>query len=144
MNYVIYNYDKPVSNAVINSSLEPQIEPTPDNKWRLIQDWVCVFDGITYTVPEGFETDGASIPRLLWTLFGSPMELPRAKAAILHDYLYTIGPKEPEDQWDRLRLEADEVYKNFNIQLGMKKWKANIEYRFIRWFGGSHWNPDET
>jgi hypothetical protein len=47
----------------------------------------------TLTVQPGALTDGASIPRLLWTLVGSPMADWRVlRAAILHDQLYrSIG-----------------------------------------------------
>lgn len=39
------------------------------------------------TVPAGFTTDGASVPRLLWGLF-PPFGGDYDQAAVLHDYLY--------------------------------------------------------
>jgi len=59
--------------------------------------------GWTITVPEGFETDGASIPRLLWILwppFGGDYD----QAAVLHDYLYRTAFKCME------RVVADAIF----------------------------------
>ena len=42
--------------------------------------------GIEVTVPAGFETDFASIPRLLWGLY--PPDGSYALPAVAHDYLY--------------------------------------------------------
>ncbi len=39
------------------------------------------------TIPAGFETDGASVPRLLWVFF-PPFGGDYDEAAVLHDYLY--------------------------------------------------------
>ena len=41
----------------------------------------------TITIPKGFETDFASIPRFLWSVF-PPHWKPYREAAIVHDYLY--------------------------------------------------------
>lgn len=38
-----------------------------------------------WTAPKGTETDGASIPKILWT-FGHPFEAPYRAAAVIHDY----------------------------------------------------------
>ena len=42
----------------------------------------------TWTVPEGFQTDGASIPRLFWCAVGHPFSPKMQDAAVLHDYMY--------------------------------------------------------
>lgn len=39
------------------------------------------------TIPVGFETDGASVPRLLW-IFWPPLGGDYDQATVLHDYLY--------------------------------------------------------
>jgi len=45
-------------------------------------------DVLTITVPTGFPTDLASVPRLLWPWF--PPDGPWLAAVILHDYLYGL------------------------------------------------------
>ena len=128
----------------INAILAPELEPifNPKEKkteWKLLKDWVVEYDGTIYTVPAGFITDGASIPEFLWPVFGTPTDIPRLYVALLHDYLYTIGPVEDPDPKCKLRKRADKIYRDFNIQLGEPKCRTCVEYRFIRWFGGKHW-----
>ena len=45
----------------------------------------------TVIVPKGFLIDGASIPRTLWRLMGSPFMPEFSAAATVHDYLYKKG-----------------------------------------------------
>ncbi len=54
-------------------------------RYVLARDWVSG----RHTVPNGFQTDGASIPRPLWFLIGSPFAPESIQAAVLHDYLYS-------------------------------------------------------
>lgn len=64
----------------------------------------------TITVPEGFETDYASVPRLpfIYLLFGGVGD----EEAVLHDYLYTI-PHRTHDDCGRIvtRGEADRMFR---------------------------------
>ena len=46
-------------------------------------------------VPKGFESDGCSMPRFFWRVFGHPFDMQYLREAILHDYLYK------EQQLDR-------------------------------------------
>ncbi|MFN7341534.1 MAG: DUF1353 domain-containing protein [Opitutia bacterium] len=41
---------------------------------------------VEHIVPEGFISDGASIPRGLWWLFGHPFGGPYRRGAVLHDF----------------------------------------------------------
>lgn len=64
---------------------------TLNPKYRLTEDlvWKCPFTSIIITIPAGFVTDYASVPRGLHWLI--PPDGPYAKAAVLHDYLYATG-----------------------------------------------------
>ncbi len=68
----------------------------------------CEGSNLSITAPEGFETDFASIPRLLRTL--CPPNGPWAKAAVIHDALYETGEI---SRWisDRIFFEAMGVLK---------------------------------
>lgn len=46
--------------------------------------------GAIYTIPKGFEFDGASIPRLVWPLL--PSRDACFEFAALHDLLFRVGP----------------------------------------------------
>jgi len=76
-------------------------------------------------VPKGFETDFASIPRVLWSI--APPDGVYTQAAVLHDYLYQTG-KYPRKKADRIFLEAMAV-------LGVALWKRRVIYRAVRLFG---------
>lgn len=43
-------------------------------------------------VPKGFESDGCSMPRFFWRLFGHPFDMQYLREAVLHDYLYKTQP----------------------------------------------------
>lgn len=77
------------------------------------------------TIPAGFVTDLATIPRILWSIL--PPHDYYAKAAILHDYLYenAIGTKK----------EADLVFYEALGVLGMPKWQRKLFYWGVRCFG---------
>jgi hypothetical protein len=60
--------------------------------WRLEQPLVyevgALGSGRRIVVPAGFETDGASVPRLFWALL--PTWGKYSRAAVIHDYLGTL------------------------------------------------------
>lgn len=76
-------------------------------------------------VPEGFVTDLASVPRVLWWLL--PPHGRYAKAAIVHDYMYdhAVGTKAHAD---RVFLEGMKV-------LGVGRLRRNVMYWGARLFG---------
>lgn len=82
------------------------------------------------TVPAGFVTDLASVPRALWSIF--PPHGSWAKAAIVHDYLYSSG-KTSRVYADRVFLEGMEV-------LGVPLLKRQLMYWAVRLFGESSFN----
>jgi len=82
-------------------------------------------------VPNGFITDGASIPGIVqnilspWGQYG--------KAAVLHDFLYKTNLLGSQKASDQLLLEAMEV-------LGVSKWQRVVIYRALRIGGWVAWN----
>jgi len=81
------------------------------------------------TVPVGYITDFASVPRVFWPLI-SPIDN-HAKAGALHDFLYTEGK--------HTRKECDKIFKEALIVLETKPWKVWCMYKFCRWFGWWKW-----
>ncbi|EHG2952127.1 DUF1353 domain-containing protein [Salmonella enterica subsp. diarizonae serovar 53:r:z35] len=77
------------------------------------------------SVPAGFITDLASVPRIFWTPL--PTDGKYAKAAIIHDYLY--------DNALRTKKEADLIFLDEMTVLGVPKWKRIVMYLAVRWFG---------
>ena len=64
------------------------LRPQPDGIRMIVQGPFGFRDkrGREWPVAAGFETDGASIPRALWTILGSPFTGKYLPAAVVHDY----------------------------------------------------------
>ena len=85
--------------------------------------------GDVITVPAGFRTYFASVPRVLWTIV-PPVGL-YGKAAVVHDYLYILQ--------DRTRLEADRIFLEAMEVLGVPKIQRTLMYQAVRLGGGGGW-----
>ena len=76
-------------------------------------------------VPAGFVTDFASVPWGLWNIF--PKWGRYSKAAVVHDYLYRSKTV--------TRKEADLIFKEAMMVLGVPQWQVNLMYWGVRLFG---------
>jgi hypothetical protein len=77
------------------------------------------------TVPSGFRTDYASIPKLFWSIVGSPSNY--APASAVHDYLYRGRILK--------RKQADEVFFRAMIDSDISHETAYLFYVAVRSFG---------
>ena len=82
----------------------------------------------TITVPAGFTTDFASVPRLFWNVL--PPFGRYGKAAIVHDYLYRTRGLVSKPVADALFLEAMKA-------LGVGTLTRYTMFLAVRLFGGS-------
>jgi len=85
------------------------------------------FEGqISVTVPAGFVTDFASVPRipLAYLLTGDTVHA----AAVVHDYLYQTHLCS--------RAEADEIFYEAMAATDVPAWRRWLMYRAVRMFGG--------
>jgi hypothetical protein len=110
------------------------LEELNNGSWKLQDDFSYYNDFIQVTVKSSFITDGASIPKIFWSIVGNPLSNDLLKPAIIHDGLYTLMQL-PRDKCDTLLKEM----LLFN---GTSKVKANLVYIVVRTFGGSHWKKD--
>lgn len=93
-------------------------------------------DGIQYVIPIGAQSDGASVPDILWNLL--PPFGPYWKAAVLHDCAYRNTLEWPDgricnltkDQCDTLLYDALQV-------CCVKESECNIIYEAVKHFGQS-------
>ena len=111
------------------------------NRWRLEADYPYRDAETTITIPEGFEFDLSSVPRLLWWLI-APFELSVA-APLLHDYLYFHGGKPPEGVVVPHRVynraEVDAMFRGIMRKEGVPAWRRALGYLAVRTFGGGAW-----
>lgn len=143
------SYDDDAESAPDLVFDRPALRPPKEKggKWELVNDWTLFYKGRVYYIPAGFQTDGASIPRFLWRVCGTPLDVPRVYAALVHDWLYSGGIPNVARLHDALylgcpvvtRREADAIYRDIQIALGVSRFKACIEWGALRLCGGSHW-----
>ena len=95
------------------------------------------WDVVVHLKP-GFRTDGASIPRILWRVFGSPYDPDIFPAAIAHDALYRGEIVE--------RKDADAAFLRMMEESGVPERKRRLVWRGVRWFGWITWlgHTDES
>lgn len=73
-----------------------------------------------WTVPEGFDSDGASVPWWAWWLVGHPYSPSSLRAAVLHDWLFRVRGQNPTLHLvtpDTKPLSAWEVHRIFRAAL---------------------------
>lgn len=87
------------------------------------------------TVPAGFTTDLASIPRILWPIFSPTGKY--SAAAVVHDYLY----KTHRIQGTKIsRKTADKIFLLGMKALNVKPIKRTAMYAAVRCFGFLFWD----
>lgn len=106
-------------------------EGLADGRWVLLAPLVYESDvaGRVITVPAGFPTDLASVPRLplVYSLCGGVARRP----AVVHDYLYTSGRA--------TRSVADAVFREASEVIGVPAWVRWLMWAGIRVGGSSHY-----
>lgn len=113
----------------------PQIAPFGDSQWWVLTESIPTRIGRStdiITVPKGFVTDLASIPRFFWSAF--PKTGPYMSAAILHDYLY----------WDQrcTRAESDRIFEIEMKSYGVNDTSRTLIFSAVSEFGASAWQAN--
>lgn len=104
-------------------------------KWKLKEPVVYqTKTGEKITVPVGFVTDLAQIPRTLWFLYAPFGKY--QKSAVVHDYLYRFQKKS--------RKEQDKIFYNAMKSDGVATGIRHLIYRFVRMFGWFAWNKNKS
>ena len=87
-------------------------------------------NGVVWIAPAGSVVDGASIPRVLWSLMGGPFDGKYRNASVLHDVAY--------DQKTRPWTEADRMFYNAMRCSGVSPTEAKTMY-YALYRHGRHW-----
>jgi len=93
--------------------------------------------GKTITVPRGYVTDFASIPRAAWAAL-DPEDPIIAWPSVIHDYLYSCKGTLP-DGTTYIREQADAVLREAMEFCGASLFKRETVYEAVRAGGGDHW-----
>lgn len=110
---------------------QPKVKPIIGEKdeYQLVEEFYFTFMGEGYIIPVGFRSDGASIPRPLWPIVGSPFSPKLLEAAFVHDYLYRNG-------YDR--YYSDCKFREILIANRVNKSRAEVMFKGVRAFGWIH------
>ena len=102
-------------------------------RWKITEPFeYFTEDGVdVILVPIGFVSDGASIPRIFWTIIGSPWTGKYAKAAVVHDFLY--------DRQLFTRKKSDRIFIEGMKILGVGWFKRKIMWFSVRVGGWGPW-----
>ncbi|WP_079992526.1 DUF1353 domain-containing protein [Campylobacter pinnipediorum] len=105
------------------------VKPFNKDKFEVVEDFI--FENIK--IQKGYKTNGANVPRLLWSIFppNSPEYL---SATILHDYLCDVADGTIKD--DTLKnvsfKYADNMFLKALLELGVNKFKSRLFYYSCR------------
>lgn len=95
----------------------------------------------SWTIPAGFRWNGASIPKVAWSIIGSPFTGRYQRAALLHDFLYEFQGWPPAGCGPRVhsRKAVDVLFYRMMREDGVGWWRAKIMYSAVRVGGGRAW-----
>lgn len=103
---------------------------------RLLEDFAYIDPhGTVWTAPKDSIVDGASIPRVFWTITGGPLEGKFRNASIIHDVAC-----------DRMAVPSEKVHQMFYEACrcgGVPENEADLLYAAVYHFG-PHWDIKET
>ncbi len=103
-------------------------------KWEVMQPFRYRIgyraSDLMVTVPVGYITDFASIPRVFWMIVGHPAGK-HGKAAVIHDRLYSTH--------EYSRKRSDQIFYEAMGVSGVRRWKRKVIYRSVRMFGMFAW-----
>lgn len=117
------------------SFLSPLVVQYEDGRnWVVYEPFTYISPRITITIPKGFETDFASIPRILWRWM-PPTDWRIGKPSIIHDFIY----RNPSILFTR--QEADSELREAMHCVGASLFDRNAVYYAVRGFGGHSFQP---
>jgi len=122
-----------VHNCRFEETLRVEVPLHDDGKRVLLADLRFYGNGSYVCIPAGFETDYASVPRLLWNIL--PPTGPWTYPSVLHDWLYANAGI---DWYDR--EEADNAFLEAMLAVGVGKLRAYVMWAGVRLGGWKPWN----
>lgn len=113
------------------------VEYVDGHDWIVREAFTYVSPRIALTIPVGFQTDFASIPRFLWRWL-SPTDKDIAKPAVIHDGIY----RTPDLLFTR--SQADTELREAMACVGASAFKRWAVYHAVRRFGGHSYKPRDS
>lgn len=118
----------------------PTIRQIDKQLWEVVEPVEAVTSFGKVIVGVGVKTDGASVPRALWSLF--PPMSDYTNAAVVHDHMYKthLVPRENGLAVGKTdRHIADLIFLELMEHLGTERWRRRAMFRAVRMFGWKPW-----
>ena len=128
--FILFNLSSCATKHDIQIPNKPCLVPDKSFTFNLCRDFKFSVDGNNYSVPEKFDTDLASVPRILWSIY-SPNQSETIPGAIIHDYFYSCPN-------GLTRKEADSILYDALVYHGISKYTAFKYWLAVRLFGRPH------
>ena len=107
-----------------------------EKRMKLLDDVVYVDpQGKKWVAQKGYETDGASIPQVFWSIIGGSFDGQYREAAVIHDW-YCFSKIEP---W----RDVHRIFYYANRAAGVSEIKSKILYMAVR-VGGPKWGDNKS
>lgn len=133
---------------------QPLIIPISEsgNLYRLAQDYEIDLKHFGHDVRifinKGFDYDGMSVNRWLWSLSGLSKDGMHRPATLIHDFLYVQKGYLTERPGSYLvdktyvmdRESADKIFRDMLIELAIANHRVRLAYAAVRLFGWIYWN----
>lgn len=117
--------------ADISTEIPPAFMPSGDRYQTATEVHVVIsrIDSCLHWVriPPGYRFDGASIPRLLWSLIGSPFDPDLMTAACVHDWYC-----DHSGECYQSRVIGDAVFFYLLTKAGVARWRRVLMYLGVR------------
>ena len=131
----------------------PITQQVARGKAKLYHSFRYEWDDQRITIPAGYVFNGASIPRLFWSIVGVAEFGPMDGPAAVHDYIYerkgnlgVIWEYHDGKDWKPMarkmkRKEADRLMKRIMEDSGFfDQWRYDLFYKAVDLFGKAEWD----
>ena len=108
-----------------------KVEKIDDQRFILLDKETAFSLGYRITINKGFDFDGASIPKWLWSIYGSPLTGNYVVASLIHDGLYASQKVS--------KSISDKIFLDIMKQSKVGYVKRTSMYLAVTMFGGKDW-----
>ena len=110
---------------------ELKVNIIKEDVFILLEDVEVEVLGYKIKVKKGFDFDGASIPKWLWSIYGSPLNGNYIVASLIHDGLYASQKVS--------KSVSDKIFLDVMKQSSVGYIKRTSMYLAVKMFGGKDW-----
>jgi len=114
--------------------LYPDITPLSERRFRLEEDVSYLIKDHMWHIRAGYIYDGASIPRVAWSIIGLYPGGIMEEPSLVHDSMYRR-----KGDGVYARADADRCFFEMMLEYGVPRVRAGIAYAAVVCFGRRHW-----